>query len=164
VSGSGASASCQVSYTPTAVGNGQQSISASYAGDSAHASGSGQTIVQVIRRSTSTNLICQQSTLAVGRSTICTATITDTAGGQGITPTGIVNFNGTKNDSFAGSPCTLTGSNGTATCQVSYTPLAVGSGQHTISATYKGDRYHQTATGQTKVTVTPTGRPLSRGG
>jgi hypothetical protein len=164
LSGSGASAGCQVSYTPTAVGNGQQSISASYAGDSAHAAGTAQTIVQVIRRSISAIVICQQSTLAVGQTTTCTATITDTAAGQAITPTGTVKFKGTKNDSFADSPCALTGSNGAATCQVSYMPLAVGTGQHTISATYKGDRYHQTGSGQIKVTVTPPGGTLRRRG
>ena len=134
LAGTGASAGCHVTYTAHKVVTGQHTITASYVGDGAHASGSGQTILQILGRSTSTTLVCQQATLPVGQTTTCTATVTDTSTGQAITPSGAVKFKGNKTDSFTGSPCKLSGSDGTATCQVTYRPAAVGDGAHTIAA------------------------------
>ena len=61
---------------------------------------------------------------------------------------------GGAGDSFSGSPCTLSGSGATATCQVTYTPTAVGTGHHTLAAAYGGDRIHKMSRGTTSVTVT----------
>jgi hypothetical protein len=47
------------------------------------------------------------------------------------------------------------GTGSTAACQVTYTPTAVGLGQHTITANYYGDEYHNGSHGQTTITVTP---------
>jgi hypothetical protein len=52
LAGSGASATCQVSYTPTTIGNGQHTITAGYAGDVLHSPSSGQAVVQVSGRLT----------------------------------------------------------------------------------------------------------------
>ena len=153
--GSGASSSCQVVYMPTAVGNGQHTITASYPGDNVHAAGSGQTVLQVLPRATITTLSCQQSTLSVGQSTMCTATVTDTAPGTPNTPAGTVRVYGNKTDGFTGSPCTLSGRGATASCQVTYTPTALGDGQHTITASYSGGGTHSSSHGQTIITVTP---------
>ena len=155
LSGSGSVASCQVSYAPSAFGNGQQTIAATYSGDSAHAGSSGQMTLVVQARSTGTTIGCQEAALTVGQSTLCTATVTDTAPGPAITPTGTVKFAGSATDSIVGSPCSLSGSAGVASCQVSYTPAAVGTGQHKITATYSGDGAHGAGRGQTAITVTP---------
>jgi probable HAF family extracellular repeat protein len=153
----GTSATCRVTYTAHQVVTGQHTITASYGGASAHASGGGQTILEVLGRSTSTTLVCEQATLAVGQSTTCTATVTDTSAGQAITPSGAVKLKGSKTDSFTGSPCKLSGSDGTATCQVTYRPVAVGNGAHTITASYVGDTRHQASTGQTTIAVSQVG-------
>ena len=153
LSGSGASASCQIDYTPTVVGTGQHTITASYAGDGVHTPSSGQTIVLVTPRSTTTSVVCQQTTLAVGQPTTCTATVTDTSAAPVVSPTGTVKFSGTTRDTFTGSPCALPGSGGTVSCQVSYTPTAVGYGHHHLTALYSGDLVHHTSYGQITIIV-----------
>jgi hypothetical protein len=157
LAGTGASAGCHVTYTPHQVVTGQHTITASYVGDGAHASGGAQTILLVLGRSTSTTLVCQQATLPAGQTTTCTATVTDTSTGQAITPSGAVKLKGNKTGSFTGSPCKLSGSDGTAACQVTYTPTAVGSGTHTITAYYVGDARHQASTGQSTIVVSQAG-------
>jgi probable HAF family extracellular repeat protein len=157
LAGTGAGAGCHVTYTAHQVVTGQHTITASYVGDGAHSSGSGQTILQVLGRSTSATLVCQQATLPVGQTTTCTATVTDTSTGQAITPSGAVKLKGNKTDSFTGSPCKLSGSGGTAACQVTYTPTAVGDGTHIITAYYVGDTRHQASTGQTTIAVSQAG-------
>jgi hypothetical protein len=55
-----------------------------------------------------------------------------------------------------GSSCTLapTATSGQASCAVTYTPSAVGSGTHKIAASYGGDQAHQTSGGPATVTIT----------
>jgi hypothetical protein len=154
LSGSAGSASCQFTFKPTIVGDGQHTITISYGGDSAHFGSSGQTIIAVTGRATRTTIACQQTALALGQSTVCVATVTDTAPGDTRTPGGKVTFGGGA-DSFLGSPCTLSGATGTASCQVSYSPTAVGTGSHTITATYLGEPQHTPSSGSTTITVTP---------
>jgi hypothetical protein len=60
----------------------------------------------------------------------------------------------TGGDTFTGSPCTLSGSGGVASCQVTYTPGMVGNGVHTLTASYGGDKLHSGSKGKTTVTVT----------
>ena len=155
LAGSGSSASCEVRWTARAVGSGQHPLISTYGGDSAHSGGSALAIVTVTARSTSATIDCQQTTLIVGQSTTCTATVTDTSGGQTTTPTGMVTFGGAKDDSFTGSPCMLAGGAGVASCQVTFTPLAVGTGRHTITASYHGDQYHHGSHGTAAIAVTP---------
>ena len=52
-----------------------------------------------------------------------------------------------------GGGCMLAGSGGSAGCSVLYTPTAVGSGTHTITARYGGGAMHAASTGTTAVTV-----------
>ncbi len=152
--GAGASAGCEVEYTPLAAANGEHTVTATYQPDATHVSSSDQTLVAVSARATTTSVTCLQSTLSVGETTTCAATVTDTSGGPAITPTGSVSFSGHGGDSFTGSPCTLSGSDGTAGCQVSYAATAVGTGSHTLAAAYGGDSAHRPSRGQTSVTVT----------
>jgi hypothetical protein len=155
LSDDGGSASCHLAYTPTTIAAAQHAITASYSGDSAHATSRGQTMVQVALRSTTMELSCQKTTLAPGQSTICTATVTDTAPGQVITPTGSVGVGAHRNDIITGSPCTLAAIGPGASCEVTYTPTATGFGRHTLTAAYPGDRYHHASRETITITVTP---------
>ncbi len=145
--------------TAQVIGAGQHKLIATYGGDTAHSGGSGLTIVTVTGRSTSTMVSCEQTTLTVGESTLCTATVADTATGQLITATGTVTFSGHRSDNFSPTACTLSNDDGTASCEATYTPTAIGTGQHTITVRYPGDRTHAPSTGQTTITVAATSAP-----
>jgi hypothetical protein len=108
---------------------------------------------------TSTSVACSPGTVAVGKPSTCTATVTDTAGSGQTTPTGTVTFGSGGPGSFTGSPCTLAQTSpGVASCQVTYTPGASGTPTRadTITATYSGDSAHMSSSGTTAVTVRPT--------
>ena len=152
-------AACQASYTPTAAGSGTHTITASYGGDSGHATSSGMTTVGVGARATLTSVSCSPGSVVLGRSTTCTATVSDTSAGMGSTPTGSVSFSSSSGGSFSsGGSCMLaaTSTTGVASCLVAYTPSAVGSGTHTITASYGGDPTHAKSSGQTTVGVSAT--------
>jgi hypothetical protein len=99
---------------------------------------------------TSTSVNCSPGAVSVGNQTRCTATVANLAT-SGLTPGGSVSFSSDSAGSFsAGGSCTLSG----GSCQIGYTPAAVGSGTHTITATYSGDTTHTASHGSTQVTVT----------
>lgn len=151
----GAYASCQVDYTPTVVGGGRDTITATYGGDSSHTGSTGQTVLIVLVRPTITAISCVQTKLRVGQSTLCSVTVTDIGPLAPSAPTGPVTVTGSRNDTFGGNPCTLMVSVGAANCSLTYTPIAVGRCQHTITARYYGDRSHHGSRGQTTIAVTP---------
>jgi hypothetical protein len=97
-----------------------------------------------------TNVSCA-SPITYGTSGTCTATVTRVSGSN--TPTGSVYWATADSGAFSGSPCTLSGSGGTATCSVSYTPSAVGDGVHGITATYSGDANFNASSGKQNLTV-----------
>ena len=139
--------SCSVVYTPTAVGTGSHQITGSYAGDTAHEPSPGSTQVGVLARSTSTSVACSPVSLTLGAgSSTCTATVTETAGNP-TPPTLNVGFTTNGAGLFSSSSCALNGSGNQASCSVVYTPTAVGSGSHQITASYSGDPTHQNSQG-----------------
>src|SRR5439155_6242233 len=77
LSGTGRSASCSVTYTPTTAG--AHAITASYGGDATHEGSSGVTAaaVTVTKHPTTTSVSCSPATFPAGVSTTCTATVTD---------------------------------------------------------------------------------------
>jgi hypothetical protein len=157
VSGSGASATCSVTYAPSAVGTGSQAITAGYGGDATHANSSGSETVTVLR-STSMGVSCAPGTVAVGTPSTCTATVTDTAAGAASTPTGSVGFATSGPGSFGAGSCTLSAASaGVATCSVSYTPAASDTLRtDTITAGYGGDSTHAGSSATAAVAVQPT--------
>jgi hypothetical protein len=156
LSGNGGSSSCGLSYTPSAVGSGTHSITATYAGDAVYAAGSASTQVTVAARPTGVGVVCSPSSVEVADATSCTATVTDDGGSGGSAPTGTVTFSSSGQGSFgSGGSCTLSSSGGSTGCAVSYTPSAVGSGTPTISAAYGGDAAHGADSGTTHITVAP---------
>ena len=108
---------------------------------------------------TNTTVNCGSGTPVVtyGSSISCVASVTRAAGTN--TPSGSVIWTTGGSGTFTTSPCTLLGSSGTATCSVTYTPSAVGSGSHLISAAYNGDTNFNGSHNDQTVTVnkfTPT--------
>jgi hypothetical protein len=88
--------------------------------------------------SATTEVNCGGGTpVAYGDSTTCVVTVTNLAGEP--TPTGSVDWSTDGSGTFDPNSCLLDGADGVATCQVSYTPTAVGSGSHMLTAAYSGD-------------------------
>jgi hypothetical protein len=127
---------------------------------------------EVQRNTTITGVTCAPASLTLGvGSTICTATVTD-SGSSPTNPTGTVNFasNGIGTFSGGGGSCSLVGDAGQPSCQVTYTPTAVGSGSHQITGIYGGDANHEVSQGAAQVgvlspvilSVSPTAPPPKR--
>jgi len=156
-------ASCSVTYTPSAIETVAPTIFALYPGDAKHAGNNVSTLgftgLTVTTRSTSTSVSCSPTNVDLGLTSLCTATVTDSDGGTASTPTGTASFGSSDPGSFSGSPCTLSGSGGSASCSVSYAPTAIGSGSPSITAGYGGDSTHTASSGSASVTVV--GHPTS---
>jgi hypothetical protein len=91
---------------------------------------------------TSTTVTCGGGIPEVtyGDSLNCVASVTHITDTN--TPTGTASWTTDGSGTFDPNPCNLTEvAVGTATCSISYTPSAVGSGFHNITATYSGDSY-----------------------
>ncbi len=97
-----------------------------------------------------------------GSNITCVATVVRGSGDK--TPTGNVSWTTNGGGSFVTSPCALSGSSGTTTCSVTYTPSSVGSGSHLITATYVGDPNFFTSNGSQTVTVNKAPATVSLGG
>src|SRR3954454_13836276 len=104
---------------------------------------------------TSTNVSCSPNPVTYGASSVCTATVTDTAASGKTAPTGTVTFNnGGASGTFIGPTCTLGSPTSTSSsCSVGYTPSAVGTGTHAIGASYGADSTHSGSSGSTNLTV-----------
>jgi virginiamycin B lyase len=105
---------------------------------------------------TSTAVSCVPGQAAVGQATTCTAKVVDNPVG-GADPSGSVTFSSDSSGMFdSGGSCTLgpTGNPGESSCRVGYTPTAVGSGAHAITASYNADNTHAASSGSATVTVT----------
>lgn len=140
-----------MTYTP---GVASATVTAAYDGDSGYAASNGSVLLKVGSRSTKTVLSCDQTIIAIGQSTTCTATVTDISPGAQSLPAGTVSFTGNKTDAFAGTPCTLDAVGASsASCQTTYTPHA-GPDKHAITAHYKGGGTHMGSTGHAALTIT----------
>src|SRR3989442_10859233 len=95
--------------------------------------------VRVTKRAPMPSVACVPLSARVNGRTTCTATVTDTSPGTMSVPTGTVTFGSSGTGTFSSPSCSL-GPSGT--CSVTYTPTAVGTGLHTITASYGGDRNH----------------------
>ena len=150
--GTGATATCSTTYTPTVVGTGSHQLTASYAGDTNHsAAATANTTITVTVRTTSTTISCHPITIVVNNSTSCTVTVTDTSPGTASTPTGTITLATSGTGTF--STCTFTA----GSCTVTYTPTVIGTGTHTLTATYNGDLTHGTSQATAGITVTQRG-------
>jgi hypothetical protein len=135
-----ANASCTILYTPSAQQT--QLLTASYAGDTSHASGSATFILVVgfpPANTTTSGVSCTPSSLEAGTATTCTATVTDT-GAHPSNPTGTVVFTSSGTGSFqpTSGDCAINPS-GTGQSQCSVTVVPSQPGSPTITATFVGN-------------------------
>jgi hypothetical protein len=107
-----------------------------------------------LQHQTTTAVACTPASLTLGAgSSTCTATVTDIATDP-ITPTFEVVLSSNGSGTFGPGECNLAEvSIGVASCQRTYTPSAVGSGSHQITASYVGDEEHDPSQGSTTVGV-----------
>jgi hypothetical protein len=104
---------------------------------------------------TGTAVSCSPSSVATGSSTLCTATVTNTASGSSA-PAGTVLFSADGTGAFSASGCSLGAtSSSSSNCSVSFTPDAVGSGSRNITGSYPGDASHSASSGSGALAVTP---------
>ncbi len=151
LSGSGASASCSVLYTPSGVGS--DTITASYGGDASHAGSSGSTVLVVgpaVGGGASVVVACSPGTVTAGQSTRCTVKVASLSGG-GPSPTGIVQMVGGGGPALSGGgSCTLApASASTAVCSTVFTVGAGASNTYMVIATYGGDGNYASGSGLT---------------
>src|SRR3989454_2142118 len=144
--GSFSSATCTLvsgrcSVTFTAIATGTATITGAYNGDTTHdASISASASLIISPRTTSTAISCT-SPVVVNQASNCTVTITDSSGGNVVTPAGSVSFVSDSPGTFSATSCAIAAvSMGVAGCSVSYTPGATGN--HLITASYTGDSIH----------------------
>jgi hypothetical protein len=94
-------------------------------------------------RATTTSVTCTPGTLPFNDTTTCTATVADAEDdGNEVTPGGTVELASDLGGSFSnpGATCTLSGSEGVATCSVDFTPSEIGT--HDITAGYSPTSDH----------------------
>ena len=109
---------------------------------------------------TTTTVNCATNPVTVFSGTVCTATVTRASGAN--TPSGTITWGTDGAGAFtAANTCNLvaTVTPGVSDCSVTYTPSAVGTGSHTVSASYGGDGNFNSSNGNQVVTVnkaTPT--------
>lgn len=97
-----------------------------------------------------TTVVCSPSTVKIGKTSTCTATVKDAKGDTG-TPTGTVRFSSTGGSAahFNHTKCTLSGSGARARCKVTLTPHNPRA--YVITAHYGGDSHHPSGKGTTIV-------------
>src|SRR5947199_309816 len=154
LSGTGSSASCSVTYTPTTAG--AHAITASYGGDATQADAhtAAAAAVTDIERPTTTSINCTPASFTPGASTSCTATVTDVVVAPSLHDAlPILSFFAdAATTAFAS--CTLSGTGSSASCSVTYTPTTAGA--HAITASYGGDATHEGSSGATAAAMTVT--------
>jgi hypothetical protein len=138
----GGKQTCSVSYNPEVVGTGTHTIEAEYQGDVAHGKSPPKTTTLTMIRQTFTSIACTPNSLTVGRTSTCTATIEDRTSGPAPIAGEVVFSTAAGQGNFpGGAACSPSGgvnpAGGTiATCSVTYSPTLIGTGTHTIQASY----------------------------
>jgi hypothetical protein len=131
-------------YEPASAG--EQTITATYAGDSTYAAESRSATLTVNRRATTLAVSCGPPVL-VSQTATCTVVVSDSEpeiAGTRSAPAGTISFGASSEGMLSSSTCPLTESaaEGQSSCSVQYTPTQVGSGTHEIVATYPSDPVH----------------------
>jgi hypothetical protein len=155
--GSGTTSACKFTYSPSAVGPGTHQLTARYSGDGAHAASQGSDPLGVAEDSTNTAVSCSPRSVAVGKTTTCTATVTD-ARGRGLTPTGRVNGKSTGAGTFSACSLAKLGANG-ARCTFTYRPANAGAPSPDLTVTYPGDDNHFASSARAPLKVPASGSP-----
>ena len=145
------SAPCSVTYTTNRLTGVPHKITAIYEGDENHKRSEGTT--QVRDPNTAISLECDRDRILVNRDVSCTVMVEDPSATP-VAPTGLVRLTTDGQATFDSDDCNLGASAGRrAFCQFSYTPDAVGTGAHKITAVYQGDAAHDPTEDATRVHV-----------
>lgn len=143
LTGTNASASCSLGYTPNPGSEGSQTITGNYAGNADQFGASGSAPLTVVKRSTSISIRCTPNSVQATAASTCTVIVTDTSPGTAIAPTGIASFDTSGSGNFKPQTCSLGGSGGSSSsCRVTYNPSPGSEGVHTITGSYAGDTDH----------------------
>ncbi|HVQ60242.1 MAG TPA: hypothetical protein VMS60_15175 [Solirubrobacterales bacterium] len=149
-------ATCEVTFSPDVVG--PHTLKATFVGDDAHLSSSGDTQVfafaaNEVRNETSTTLSCDPDEVTLGTGTTafttCIATVTDD-GNPDRPFSGRIEFRSDPEGTFSTTSCDTAGL-GTATCVVTFSPQVVGT--HLIAATFVGDANHLSSNDEVDIDV-----------
>jgi hypothetical protein len=152
----------KATFTLSSLSIGGHSIKGVYGGDGAFQSSASAVLTQTVnKRATAAGVSCAPSSAPVDGSTRCTATVADASGTGAIIPGGAVTFASSGSGAFGSASCAL---DGTGSCAVSYMPYTVGTGTHSISASYGGDATHLTSSGSAALTVTSAPAGQAQGG
>src|SRR6266581_4702551 len=134
-----AAGSCSVTFQGS-TGAGTATVTGTYGGDANHAtSTSAAATITVSKDNTSTAVVCTPSSIAIGGTSTCAATVTDTVLASR-TATGSVAFTlsaGTTGGVLSAASCTLAAGSCSVTFQGS-----TGAGTATVTGTYGGDANH----------------------
>ena len=143
------SASCSVSYTPAVNSLSGVTITAYYAGDSAHQSSTGTAYLSVnLDHNTTTTIVANSATYSNEPDTF-TATVTDPVGSP-YAITGTLSWSdGDIGGTFHSTICTLY----SASCSVTYTPPVNSPSTVTITANYSGDSTHRASSSSSYLSV-----------
>jgi LPXTG-site transpeptidase (sortase) family protein len=99
-----------------------------------------------------TVLACVPDPVLFPAASSCTVTVSRVSGTH--TPSGTVTFSSSGTGGFTpDNSCILSGSGGSATCSVTYTATSIGTGTHTLAASYPGDVYFDPSSGTFDLTV-----------
>ena len=150
----GSHASCTILYTPSVQQT--QQLTASYPGDSAHGSSSGQSNLTVgfaPADPTTTAIACSPTSLQAKSTTTCGATVTDTSATPS-TPTGTVSFSSDSAGPFQPSTgsCAINPSGiAQSSCTVTFAPSQAGS--RTVTASFVGNTGFSGKTAQATLSI-----------
>jgi len=145
---------CAVRVTPNWAST--HTITATFTATDVHSGSTNSADLTVNKRSTSTTVSLDPTTVEVGQSSTATVTVTDTqleGTKRIITGTAAVTSS-VPGDTITG-PCYLSesGTPGVSTCSVTVTPNSAST--HTITATFSENPYHLTSSGFAALTVNP---------
>ena len=141
----------------TTAGNVVPSILANVATDAAGnnnavATSTDRTVAFIPKVDTTTAVNCAPNPVLAFAATTCTVSVTRVSGTN--SPSGTVTLGSTGAGAFSpAATCVLAGVGATTSCSVTYTPSAVGSGTHAISANYGGDVNFNASNGNQNLTV-----------
>jgi hypothetical protein len=132
-------AKCSFVYNPESGGEGVAMVTASYGGDTNHTSSAGIIMIAVTQRPAAISISCSPSSVAVGASTICAASVTDQGtSASNLVPSGTVEFFASGGTFSPAANCQLSAGG----CYVNFTPNYGSEGAIQVDGTYLGDVDH----------------------
>jgi hypothetical protein len=163
-------AACSVGYTPRwEAYNGSlvavtHDIPAKYgADDSVHAGAATYGSIGFSKASTTASISCSPTTVAVGTPTRCTWGVADNVDPRETLPTAALTTDSSGTFQEGPIPPRTSWECRVSTCVTSYTPMSVGSGYHTLTASFPGNLFFDESSAHTTVAVAAASPPSGGG-